>query len=144
LIDRSIKPGDVIERGDTYGWITSLNARYVSLATRDGKELLIPNEDLITGRVTNWSYSNDLIRQSVHVGVSYGSDVHLAMGLAVEAAVAVTRILEVPKPACLLKEFATARLSSNCASGSEIQQMARRTCAARSCYASGICFANTA
>jgi small-conductance mechanosensitive channel len=105
LVDCSIKPGDVIEMGDTYGWITSLNARYVSLATRDGKELLIPNEDLITGRVTNWSYSSDLIRQSVIVGVSYGSDVHLAMRLAVEAAVAVTRILEVPKPACLLKEF---------------------------------------
>jgi small-conductance mechanosensitive channel len=105
LVDRSIKPGDVIEMEGTYGWITSLNARYVSLATRDGKELLIPNEDLITGRVTNWSYSSDLIRQSVIVGVSYGSDVHLAMRLAVEAAVAVTRILEVPKPACLLKEF---------------------------------------
>jgi small-conductance mechanosensitive channel len=105
LVDRSIKPGDVIEIGDTYGWITSLNARYVSLATRDGKELLIPNEDLITGRVTNWSYSSDLIRQSVIVGVSYSSDVHLAVRLAVEAAVAVTRILEVPKPACLLKEF---------------------------------------
>jgi small-conductance mechanosensitive channel len=105
LVDRSIKPGDVIEMEGRYGWITSLNARYVSLATRDGKELLIPNEDLITGRVTNWSYSNDLIRQSVNVGVSYGSDVHLAMRLAVEAAVAVTRALEVPEPACLLKEF---------------------------------------
>jgi small-conductance mechanosensitive channel len=105
LVDRSIKPGDVIEMDGRYGWITSLNARYVSLATRDGKELLIPNEDLITGRVTNWSYSSDLIRQSVVVGVSYGSDVHLAMRLAVEAAVAVTRILEVPKPTCLLKEF---------------------------------------
>ena len=105
LVDRSIKPGDVIEMEGTYGWITSLNARYVSLATRDGKELLIPNEDLITGRVTNWSYSSDLIRQSVHVGVSYGSDVHLAMRLAVDAAGAVSRILEVPKPACLLKEF---------------------------------------
>src|SRR6516164_1193256 len=44
LVDRSIKPGDVIEMQSTYGWITSLNARYVSLATRDGKELLIPNE----------------------------------------------------------------------------------------------------
>src|SRR5215475_137472 len=105
LVDRSIKPGDVIEMGDTYGWITSLNARYVSLATRDGKELLIPNEDLITGRVTNWSYSNDLIRQSVIVGVSYGSDLHLAMRLAVEATVAVPRVVEVPKPACFLKEF---------------------------------------
>ena len=105
LVDRSIKPGDVIEMEGRYGWITSLNARYVSLATRDGKELLIPNEDLITGRVTNWSYSSDLIRQSVTVGVSYGSDVHLAMRLAVDAAGGVSRILEVPNPNCLLKEF---------------------------------------
>ena len=105
LVDRSVKPGDVIEIQSTYGWITSLNARYVSLATRDGKELLIPNEDLITSRVTNWSYSSDLIRQSVIVGVSYDSDVHLAIRLTVEAAGAVSRILEVPKPACLLKEF---------------------------------------
>jgi small-conductance mechanosensitive channel len=105
LVDRSIKPGDVIETEGTYGWITSLNARYVSLATRDGKELLIPNEDLITGRVTNWSYSNDLIRQSVHVGISYNSEVPVAMRLAVEAAGTVSRILEVPKPTCLLKEF---------------------------------------
>lgn len=105
LVDRSIKPGDVIEMQNTYGWITSLNARYVSLATREGKELLIPNEDLITSRVTNWSYSSDLIRQSVIFGVSYDSDVHLAIRLAVEAAGAVPRILEVPKPACLLNEL---------------------------------------
>ena len=86
LVDRSIKPGDVIEMQSTYGWITSLNARYVSLATRDGKELLIPNEDLITSQVINWSYSSDLIRQCVTVGISYDSDVHLAIRLAVEAA----------------------------------------------------------
>jgi small-conductance mechanosensitive channel len=106
LVDRSIKPGDVIEMEGKYGWITSLNARYVSLATRDGKELLIPNEDLITGRVTNWSYSSDLIRQSVNVGVSYRSDVHLAMRLAIDAAGAVSRILKTHNPTCLLKEFA--------------------------------------
>src|SRR6516164_4552412 len=105
LVDRSIKPGDVIEMQSTYGWITSLNARYVSLATRDGKELLIPNEDLITSQVINWSYSSDLIRQCVTVGISYDSDVPLAIRLAVEAASAVSRILDVQKPACLLKEF---------------------------------------
>jgi small-conductance mechanosensitive channel len=105
LVDRSIKPGDVIEMDGNYGWITSLNARYVSLATRDGKEILIPNEDLITGRVTNWSFSSDLIRQHVAIGVSYQSDLNLAIRLAVEAAVEVSRALEVPKPACLLKDF---------------------------------------
>ena len=56
LLDRSIKPGDVIEIDDTYGWINSLRARYASIITRDGKEHLIPNEDLITNRVVNWSF----------------------------------------------------------------------------------------
>ena len=58
LIDRSIKPGDVIEIEGTYGWINSLRARYASIITRDGKEHLIPNEDLITNRVINWSFSD--------------------------------------------------------------------------------------
>src|SRR5690606_1327741 len=47
LMDRSIKPGDVIEVGDTYGWINKLAARYTSVITRDGREHLIPNEDMI-------------------------------------------------------------------------------------------------
>ena len=55
LMDKSIKPGDTIEVGETFGWISALGARYVSVITRDGKEYLIPNEDLITQRVVNWS-----------------------------------------------------------------------------------------
>jgi small-conductance mechanosensitive channel len=105
LIDRSIKPGDVIEVDGRYGWITGLNARYVSLATRDGREILIPNENLITEKVTNWSFSDNLIRQQVAIGIAYESDVHLAIRLALEAVEAVPRALKEPKPACLLKEF---------------------------------------
>ena len=86
LLDRSIKPGDVIEIAGTYGWITRLNARFVSVSTRDGIEHLIPNEDLITQRVTNWSYSNDMIRLHVPVGIAYQSDVHQAIALCVAAA----------------------------------------------------------
>ncbi len=82
LLDRSIKLGDVIEIEGTYSWITNLNARYVSVSTRDGKEHLIPNEDLITHRVVNWSYSNDLVRMHAQVGVSYGCDPHEAIRLA--------------------------------------------------------------
>ncbi len=62
LIDKSIKPGDVISVGDTYGWVSSLGARYVSVITRDSTEYLIPNENLITERVINWSYSNAEVR----------------------------------------------------------------------------------
>ena len=86
LLDRSIKPGDVIEIDNTYGWINSLRARYASIITRDGKEHLIPNEDLITNRVVNWSFSDKNIRVRVPVGISYDSDPRKAMELCVEAA----------------------------------------------------------
>ena len=111
LLDRSIKPGDVIEIEGTYGWITNLNARYVSVSTRDGKEHLIPNEDLITQRVVNWSYSNDLVRQHAQIGVSYKCDPHEAIRLALQAAADVPRVLKDPKPACLLTEFADSSIN---------------------------------
>jgi small-conductance mechanosensitive channel len=105
LLDRSIKPGDVIEIDGTYGFVNALNARYAAVATRDGKEFLVPNEDLITQRVTNWSYSNDLIRLHVKVGISYQSDPHAAIRLALEAAREVPRVLTEPEPTCVLVEF---------------------------------------
>ena len=105
LLDRSIKPGDVIEIAGTYGWITKLNARFVSVSTRDGIEHLIPNEDLITQRVTNWSYSDDKVRLHVAVGIGYHCDVREAMRLCIEAAKDVERVLETPAPICLLKAF---------------------------------------
>ena len=69
LLDKSIKPGDVIEVGGTYGWVSSLGARYVSVETRDGTEFLIPNEDIITHQVVNWSHKSDRVRLKVPVRV---------------------------------------------------------------------------
>ncbi len=105
LLDRSIKPGDVIEIDNTYGWINSLRARYASIITRDGKEHLIPNEDLITNRVVNWSFSDKNIRVRVPVGISYDSDPRLAMELCVDAARSNGRVLHDPAPRCLLTGF---------------------------------------
>jgi small-conductance mechanosensitive channel len=105
LLDRSIKPGDVIEIGSTYGRIESLGARYVSVATRDNTEYLIPNEDLITTQVVNWSFSDKLVRLKVVVGVSYDSDIHQVMRIMVAAAVGIPRVLDDPKPVCQLKNF---------------------------------------
>ncbi|MEJ2690234.1 MAG: mechanosensitive ion channel [Deltaproteobacteria bacterium] len=105
LLDKSIKPGDVITIGDTYGWINSLGARYVSLVTREGKEFLIPNEDLITHQVENWSFSDNAVRLKVPVGISYHADVRLAMNLCVEAAKENNRVIGVPEPVCLLGGF---------------------------------------
>jgi small-conductance mechanosensitive channel len=105
LLDRSVKPGDVIAVGDSYGWIDSLGARYVSVVTRDGIEHLIPNEELIANRVENWSYSNNQVRLRAPVGISYAADVRRAMSLCLEAAKAVPRVLERPEPVCLVTGF---------------------------------------
>ena len=103
LMDHSIKPGDVITVGQTFGWINHLGARYVSVITRDGIEHLIPNEVLITERVENWSYSDNLVRLKIPVGISYKADVRLAMQLCVEAANATERVLSNPEPRCLFR-----------------------------------------
>lgn len=105
LLDRSIKPGDVIVIGDTYGWINALAARYVSITTRDGTEYLIPNEELITQKVENWSHSNNLVRLKAPVGVAYNTDVPRAIALCIEAARETPRVLDNPQPICLLRGF---------------------------------------
>ncbi|WP_428928802.1 mechanosensitive ion channel family protein [Marinibacterium sp. SX1] len=106
LLDRSIKPGDVISLGETFGWIDSLGARYVSVVTRDGREYLIPNEDLITGQVVNWTHSNDRVRLDIFFGTSYHDDPHLVRKVAIAAATGVTRVLAVPNaPVCHIVGF---------------------------------------
>ena len=105
LLDKSIKPGDVISLGETFGWINSLGARYVSVVTRDGKEYLIPNEDLITGQVVNWSHSDDFVRLDIYFGTAYGDDPHLVRKVAIEAAGAVDRVLRNKPPVCHIVGF---------------------------------------
>ncbi|PHS27260.1 MAG: mechanosensitive ion channel protein MscS [Robiginitomaculum sp.] len=105
LMDRSIKPGDVIEVDDTYGRISSLGLRYTSVVTRDRKEHLIPNESFVTGKVVNWSFSTPEVRVKRPVGIAYGADVHKAIALAIACMDEVPRVLRSPKPACLLKNF---------------------------------------
>jgi len=112
LADRSIKPGDIIEMTNgTFGWIGQLNARYVSIVTRDNKEYLVPNEDFITQPVINWSYTNRLIRVETKFGVHYNSDPHQVKELAEEAAKAAPRIVPDPPPVCHLVEFGDSSLN---------------------------------
>ena len=105
LGDKSIKPGDVIEVDNTYGWINTLGARYTSVITRDGTEHLIPNEMMITEKVVNWSFSDQKVRVRIPFGVSYTSDIHKAMELALQAAGEDGRILKDPVPAVRLTGF---------------------------------------
>jgi small-conductance mechanosensitive channel len=105
LLDKSVKPGDVISLGETFGWIESLGARYVSVVTRDGKEYLIPNEDLITGQVVNWSHSNEFVRIDLTFGSAYRDDPHLVRKLAIEAALATDRVLKDRPAVCHITGF---------------------------------------
>lgn len=110
LMDRSIKPGDVIVVGDSFGWVNKIGVRAVSVITRDGKEHLIPNENLMTQEVENWSYSDRNVRVRIPVGVGYDSDLKLAQELMLRAAQESPRVLRSPKPNVWLTSFGENRL----------------------------------
>jgi small-conductance mechanosensitive channel len=105
LLDNSIRPGDVIELEGVYGWIESLNARYISMITRDGTAYLVPNEQLMSNMVINWSFSEKGLRLKVPVGISYSSDVRRAMALMEEVAQQFPRVLKDPPPGARLVRF---------------------------------------
>lgn len=105
IFDRSIRPGDVISIGERFGWVQSLHARYVVVRDRDGVETLIPNENLITSEVTNWSYSDRAVRQRIPVQISYENDPEEAMQILLDAANDKPRVLKSPEPAARLLGF---------------------------------------
>ncbi len=110
LMDKSIKPGDVIAIADqtgkeTFGQIRKIGIRAVSITTRDQREYLIPNENLMVNQVENWSYSSRNVRMQIEVGVAYEADIALAEQLMLEAARSAKRVLETPPPTVWLKGF---------------------------------------
>jgi len=106
LMDRSIKPGDVIAVNDgisnTVGQVKRIGLRAVSVITRDKKEYLIPNENLMINQVENWSYSSREVRIRVPLTISATSDLGLAERLMLEAAASSPRVLKAPPPAVWL------------------------------------------
>jgi len=110
LADKSIKPGDTISVGDHIGRVSNMGARYTSVDGRDGREYLIPNEDFITQRVVNWSYSNDLVRLEVKFGTTYASDPRKTQNAAIAAARSVDQVLQQPPPLCHLTAFGTSAI----------------------------------
>ncbi|MEQ9394753.1 mechanosensitive ion channel family protein [Haliea sp.] len=113
LLDKSIKPGDVIEleASATFGSVTHMGARYTEIITRSNKSFLIPNEDFITQRVINWSHGDRLIRIQVEFGLHYDSDPHEVIDIAVAAAKRPARVVATPEPICLLMEFGDSSLN---------------------------------
>jgi small-conductance mechanosensitive channel len=105
VFDRSIRPGDVISINDKFGWVQELRARYIVVRDRDGVETLIPNENLITTEVINWSYSDKQVRIKLPVQISYQDDPEAAMDILARAAQGSARVLQNPPPAPRLLGF---------------------------------------
>lgn len=98
LMDNSIKPGDTIEIGGVLGTVRDMHGRYASLLTRDGKEYLVPNEQLIANEVVNWTHSDRVVRLTIPVTIPFKVDKRMAKSLLEEATVGVGRVLRSPSP----------------------------------------------
>ncbi|CAN0437463.1 unnamed protein product [Phaeothamnion confervicola] len=108
LADKSVKPGDLVTIGDSSGRISAMNTRFISVAAGDGREFLIPNEDLITQKVVNWTYTDNNTLVKVLFGTNYDADPRLVCKLAAEIAAAQPRASKSRPPGCILTEFTEA------------------------------------
>ncbi|MEH2670321.1 mechanosensitive ion channel protein MscS [Bradyrhizobium elkanii] len=106
LVDKSVKPGDLVTIGDSQGRISAMKTRYISVAAGDGREFLIPNEDLVTQKVTNWTYTDKNTLVKIAFAVNYDADPRLVCKLAIDTAAAHARALKGKPPNCILTEFA--------------------------------------
>jgi small-conductance mechanosensitive channel len=112
LMDRSIKPGDVISLSgqsgtstENFGWVQELRGRYVVVRDRDGVEMLVPNQQLISNAVINWSYTDPRIRLKLPIRVSYRDDPELALQILLTACKGQARVLHEPAPVSRLMHF---------------------------------------
>jgi len=112
LMDRSIKPGDVISfsgqsgtNTENFGWVHELRGRYVVVRDRDGVETLVPNQQLISNPVVNWSYTDPRIRLKLPIRISYHDDPELALTVLIAACEGQRRVLHEPAPASRLMHF---------------------------------------
>jgi small-conductance mechanosensitive channel len=108
LADKSVKPGDLVTIGDSSGRISAMNTRYISVAAGDGREFLIPNEDLVTQKVTNWTYTDKNTLVKVNFGTNYDADPRLVCKLAMDVAATAPRAIKGKSPNCILVEFTEA------------------------------------
>jgi small-conductance mechanosensitive channel len=108
LVDKSVKPGDLVTIGDNTGRISAMKTRYISVAAGDGREFLIPNEDLVTQKVVNWTYTDKNTLVKIPFATNYDADPRLVCRLAIETAAAAPRAIKGKPPNCILTEFAEA------------------------------------
>ena len=111
LFERPIRIGDVVTVGDTDGEVTKIRIRSTTIRNWDGKELLVPNKEFITGRLLNWTLSDPITRIVISVGIAYGSDVTQAIKLVQDAAAEHERVLEDPPVTVSFEAFGDSSLT---------------------------------
>lgn len=105
LFERPFSVGDTVTVGDVNGTVTRIRIRATTIEDWDKKELIVPNKEFITGRLINWSLSDNIIRIKVPVGIAYGSDTDLAEKLLMKAAKENPYVLSTPKPTAVFLRF---------------------------------------
>lgn len=106
LLERSLQIGDMVEMADgTLGIVRKNGARYTLIETFDARDIMVPNEDFIVGRVVNWTFTNKKGRVEMNIGVAHKSDLELAKSIILETAMNHPMALKDPKPECFLRSF---------------------------------------
>ena len=111
LFERPIRIGDTVTIGETIGTVTKIRIRATTVTDWDRKELIVPNKEFVTGRLVNWTLSDNVLRIIMQVGIAYGSDTELAEKVLYETAREHPLVLDDPTPVVLFKAFGTSSLT---------------------------------
>ncbi|MGD8529895.1 MAG: mechanosensitive ion channel, partial [Syntrophobacterales bacterium] len=110
LFERPVKVGDYIQLGELWAEIKKIGLRATVVETFDKSEIVVPNSDLVSYQVTNWTLSNRMARLIIPVGVEYGSDVPLVIETLMECAKANSKVMTKPGPQVLFLKFGESSL----------------------------------
>ncbi len=107
LFEKSVEVGDIVEldNGSIYGTVRHFGGRYTLVEATDGKEIMIPNEEFIINKVTNWTYSNNRARIEIQIGVDYQSDLNLTKEIMLSSAKSHKKCIAYPEPECFVTSF---------------------------------------
>ena len=110
IVDKSLSVGDIIEVDGRVGKVFEIKLRTVRALTRDDKVVIIPNHKFISDIIYNYTQNHKTTRESIKVGVAYGSDVQLVTRILDEIAQIQKGILKNPKPFVLFEDFGDSAL----------------------------------
>ena len=110
LFDPSIQVGDMVQIGDEWGTVGRINIRTTIVQTFDNASLIIPNSNMLSNRVTNWSFKDPKVRRQVDVGVAYGSDVQMVRKILLNIAADMPEIMNEPAPSVEFRDFGDSAL----------------------------------